>query len=196
MEDTQTHPDEIVALDDSVSREGDDGATRWDVLGVYHSDLSVDAVTLLRKEQRARFRLSEEMRNRQRVQVEAVEDLNRQLTQARQATQEARDAHQRDIDRIGERLMEEAERRDWCSEYDSIVDQINSNLSYELPVRSKDWAITYTVPVTVTVYASGRDAEAAEDSIDASEIKEKMIEAIRYGYSDFDWSDWEAEESD
>lgn len=46
-------------------------------------------------------------------------------------------AHLDDIALIGEILMDEANRRRWCSEYDEIVDVMNARLNVALPERDR-----------------------------------------------------------
>ena len=104
------------------------------------------------------------------------------------------------IEIIGERLNQEAENRGWCDEFDSIIDEVNSNLpgGFQLPTREKEFDVTWTQTVTVTVDCSAtftaRDADEAremaenwEDAVDA----ESIIAAVRYGNyeEDYDGAD-------
>ena len=74
--------------------------------------------------------------------------------------------HRADVERIGERLLAEANDRGWCAEFDTIVDEINGDLYVELPVRERDFEVR--VDVTLTISVSARNAEAAEEK--AAEI--------------------------
>ena len=68
-----------------------------------------------------------------------------------------REMHRADIDAIGERLMKEAERRDWCAEYDTIIDELNVGLNVELPTRERSYTVTATVRVEITLDARDED---------------------------------------
>ena len=54
---------------------------------------------------------------------------------------------------IGERLIEESERRDWCSEFDSIIDDVNMGLPAwgQLPDRTREYTVTWSEEYRVTV---------------------------------------------
>jgi hypothetical protein len=104
---------------------------------------------------------------------------------------------------IGERLLQEADRRGWCDEFDQIIDEVNGELPgpYELPIREKEYEVTWTETFTVTVHRSAtytaksaEDAEemAQEEDIDSSDL----IDAIRNGNweSDYGDNDYEVQE--
>jgi hypothetical protein len=87
---------------------------------------------------------------------------------------EARDAHRRDIATIGAALMEQAEERDWCGIYDEVVQEINANLSVELPLRARDVTIylsdeegTNHYYVSVSISGEEDEADAARQVLDA-----------------------------
>lgn len=98
---------------------------------------------------------------------------------------EAQEAHRRDIATIGAALMSEAEDRDWCEIYDSVVDSLNSELSVELPTRAREVTIYLadddgTSHFYVTVKISG-----GEDEGDAAR---QVLDAVRaYGGVVKDW---------
>jgi len=52
---------------------------------------------------------------------------------------------------VRERLREEAERREWCSEYGAFVDDINRSLGWELLAHCRTTAQTVTATVTFQV---------------------------------------------
>lgn len=104
----------------------------------------------------------------------------------------ARRNHEADIATIGERLMDEAEHRGWCSEYDSIVDDLNRSLHVELPTRNKTWDVCWTVNVTVHQTI---EARTANDAAEMANLDRYMIrEAVDCGSWDYDSPD--IEESD
>lgn len=101
---------------------------------------------------------------------------------------------------IGERLNQEAEDRGWCDTFDSIVEEVNSQLPgpFALPTREREYEVTWTQTVTVTVDCSAtftaRNADEAadmareyEDAVDT----ESIIAAVRYGNyeEDYDGAD-------
>jgi hypothetical protein len=91
--------------------------------------------------------------------------LREQLEEALQARRTAHRAHERDIEIIGEVLMEEARSRSWCSEYDQIVDGLNGRLNISLPIREQDYDVTVTgwmrVPFSYTVIVTAQDEDSA-----------------------------------
>lgn len=51
----------------------------------------------------------------------------------------SREAHRADVAKISEVLIEEADDRDWCEEYDSIIaEQINPHLSVKMKFRTRE----------------------------------------------------------
>jgi hypothetical protein len=89
-------------------------------------------------------------------------------------TQEARRKHEEDIRTIGEALIEEATNRDWCSEYDTVVNDMNGSLNIELPLRQTEVTVSlrvmYDVEITVT-----RQCDDSED-----DVYEKAEENFHY----------------
>ena len=110
----------------------------------------------------------------------------------------------RAIAMIGERLITESNDRNWCGEFDGIIDDVNSALPdwLQLPVREREYEVTWTETYYVTVSRSetvtARNEEHAveliEDCGNASEYD--LRDAISYGNYEFsdDNSDYEANE--
>ena len=76
-----------------------------------------------------------------------------------------------DVERISARLIQESEARDWCSEYDSVIADLNRNLHRPLEVRRRTYLVTteYTVRVEREVDATDEDDaidQASGESID------------------------------
>ena len=118
---------------------------------------------------------------------------------------DARNKHIKDIEIIGEALLREAERRNWCSEYDEVVDNINARLSVPLPERNQErsytvtWTETYTVTVPRSYMTDALDADAAiehaENGRNDDDIAYYLREAVNAGsYTLESDDDWEAEE--
>lgn len=115
-----------------------------------------------------------------------------------------REEAQRAIAMIGERLIQESNDRNWCSEFDGIIDDVNSALPgwLHLPVREREYEVTWTETYYITVSRSetvtARNEEHAleliEDTGNASEYD--LRDAISYGNYEFsdDGSDYEATE--
>lgn len=72
-----------------------------------------------------------------------------------------------DIQHIGERLIQEADDRGFCTDFDDVIASLNGKLLIELPTRRKEYVITQVVQVTrsLTVYA--KDADEAMDNLSA-----------------------------
>lgn len=111
------------------------------------------------------------------------------------------------IETIGQRLIDEAEKRNWCSEFDEIIDEVNAALPgpFQLPTREREynvsWSETYTITVQRHATVTARSEENACDSAselysgeaDDYEIRD-AISCGNYEFSD-DNSDFEAEEA-
>lgn len=105
---------------------------------------------------------------------------------------EGRTKHERDIELIGNALLQEAEDRDWCSAYDDFIEVLNRSLTVELKSREHEYEVEIEVTrkqvqrVTVTVTA--RDEDHARELIndDPSNYYEDQI--MEY--------DWEVEDED
>lgn len=116
---------------------------------------------------------------------------------------QARDEARRAIDMIGERLIQESNDRGWCSEFDDLIDQANSNLPgwLQLPERTREFEVSWTESYTVTVRRSicveaKSEEHACDIAADWDEADDyEITEAIRSGnYScDGDSNDYEAE---
>lgn len=121
-----------------------------------------------------------------------------------QARLEARGA----IEMIGERLIQESNDRGWCSEFDDLIDQANSDLPgwLQLPTREREYEVTWTETYYVTVHRSttvdARNAEHAIELVGDMDIvgdadDSDMRHALSCGNYEFsdDNGDWDACES-
>lgn len=70
---------------------------------------------------------------------------------------------------LGEALLEQAEERDWCSEYDEFADE------WDLPRRKRPYEVT----MKVTVLA--RNDDEAEELVESSVSIESYDEGVEYG---------------
>ena len=100
-------------------------------------------------------------------------------------------AHARDIQLIGESLMEEANSRQWCSEYDEFVSRLNGRLTHDLPVREfeKEVLLTYTVKVSFKVTATNDDDAVTAAQELAEEFLDNADEIHDYDFEDSDVKD-------
>lgn len=95
-----------------------------------------------------------------------------------------RERHADDIDAIGEALIAEAKRRDWCDEYDQVIERLNRRLNVPLPTREdedQDYDVEVTgwirVPFTVTVSVT------AAANADSSDVEDAASEVFQENYS-------------
>lgn len=126
-----------------------------------------------------------------------VENLRRRLAAAEANVAAGKEA----IGIIGGRLINEANNRGWCSDYDRIIEDVNSEVAsgWELPARNAEYEVTWTESFTVTVHRSA--TITARDEDDAIEIAQEydtadrsmLREAISNGnYSHDESDDYEA----
>lgn len=116
------------------------------------------------------------------------EQLERDLDSARTQLH----AYAADADTIGTMLMDEAENRGWCDEYDEFVDSINTRLTtIHLPEREQEYEVevsgTATIGWSHTVTVTARSAEDAvqrveDDPYSFFNADEEAMNAVNYGY--------------
>lgn len=97
-----------------------------------------------------------------------------------------------DFHTVGEALMQEAENRNWCDEYDQFVETVNGQTSLlDLPVREREYEITVTGTailswshnITVTARSVDDAIEMVEnDPSTFFDIDEAATDALNYGY--------------
>lgn len=101
-----------------------------------------------------------------------------------------RDGWRDDFHHQANSLLEEAERRGWCGEYEEFCDNVDQGLRFgEMPRREKEyevsWVATVIVQVPMTRTYTARDEESAEESAkedyDATPESQDIIDAIRAG---------------
>lgn len=121
--------------------------------------------------------------------------------------EESRHDAMRAIAMIGERLITESNDRNWCGEFDEIIDDVNGALPHwlQLPVREREyevsWTETYTVTVrrstTVTARTEEQACEIAADAYVGEADGYELRDALSYGNYEFsdDCGDFEAEEA-
>lgn len=71
-----------------------------------------------------------------------------------------------DLKIIADALLEEAQEREWCSEYDSYVDRVNARTSEPWLQRcARQWAATFTVTVNFTAHVQSDGISAISDHL-------------------------------
>jgi len=90
-----------------------------------------------------------------------------------------RNNYSSDIEKIGERLISEAEDRGWCGVYDEVIEDLNSHLYMELPSRERTFTYRakYTVYVEVEV-ESTNESDAEDQARDLIEERLNEVEGL------------------
>jgi hypothetical protein len=94
--------------------------------------------------------------------------------------------HREDIVLIGNALIKEAVDREWCSEYDDFVDELNKHLHESLPIRTR-W---YDVEVEFTEIRTQRtviQVEATSEAAALAEAQELGDDDPDCYINDYDW---------
>ena len=149
---------------------------------------------------------------REAVLQEQIDTLTRELARANERVEELRNRAgkwERDFMRYAERVMQEAIDRDWCSEYERVVDDIRGNLEIAtIPDREVEvdieWDETYTVTVrrsaTVTLQSGYGEYEieqaARSENGNSDADRSEVIDAVRNGnYESCEYVDDSASEA-
>jgi len=106
---------------------------------------------------------------RLREQQTRAEVAERSLQIVQENRQLSRENHQADIDLISQVLMEEAENRDWCDEYDRVIDRLNDRLNRPLQVRTREFVIDVRVSYETSFTVTARSQEEAEEILTEAE---------------------------
>lgn len=76
---------------------------------------------------------------------------------------------QKHLDTIAQCLLDEAENRNWCSEYDEFADRVNGLLGSEVLLPcSRNYEVTFAVSVTVNARGSDAAQEEAESDLESA----------------------------
>jgi len=121
-----------------------------------------------------------------------IERLNASVSYWEDRYRQEAKRHIEDIKTIGERLIDEADQRGWCDEYDKMVDDLNTKLHLDLPLRNREYevSVSFTVHMNVTVTAhTPEDAQSM-----ANDMIEYELNHLDYCF-DFSCDDnWEFDE--
>jgi hypothetical protein len=104
-----------------------------------------------------------------------TERLRSTISELRQELADAQEVHRQDVARIGEVLLREAKQRDWCQDYDDVVEELNQRLTVALPGRARAWDVSFDVRVTVRVERARGDGDARERAGDIAEDIERAL---------------------
>lgn len=137
-------------------------------------------------------------------QEQRIKDLEAQNEALRQTIRRIESEAVSAIASIGQTLIDESNDRDWCEEFDRLIDQKNSVLPdwLQLPTRSRDWIVTWTdyvsisIPRSTTVTAATIDeaismAQNNDDGFDLDDLRQAYYNG---DCETTDTADWEAEE--
>jgi hypothetical protein len=100
-----------------------------------------------------------------KLDTELRQELARETERADRAERELhalQETHRGDIALIGSVLMSEADDRDWCDDYDRVIERINDRVSVRLPERIKNYSIDIRVSYEFTVDVEAHNQEEAE----------------------------------
>lgn len=129
------------------------------------------------------------------VELEAALDDEKRRSERLNATVQA---CQRDFTRINEGLNEAADRRDFCSEYEDLMEGIAASCErFEFDGRESEFEVTVRVPVTV--YCDISTTVSMSRGADHSDIEEAAVENIESNYSSsnlLDYADSYSAEAD
>lgn len=134
-----------------------------------------------------------------------INDLTQEIADLRERHTRLQEAKNRlaldvahDSEYITEVLTSEAERRDWCDQYDEIIEKINRNLRVvHIEPRTREFEIEVTVTATVsttttvTVTAARHDdavemVKNSNDDIEQQAANALDEEVARAGWDDID----------
>jgi len=92
------------------------------------------------------------------------------------------DTMAKDFKIISDALLYQADKRNWCGEYDDVVDEVNEELSgyYKLEIRERDFDIEITSDITVTETITVR-ARNLDDAIEKAEEEFDLEESVARG---------------
>jgi hypothetical protein len=105
---------------------------------------------------------------RDRVELERVKARLASVEEAFPMEKSRRTTAERAFRHVAERLRAEAIERDWCSEYDEFVEEVNAEIVrmggaggeyLQLQTSERDFEVTVTVSLTMTKTISGKSEE-------------------------------------
>jgi hypothetical protein len=110
------------------------------------------------------------------------------------AANNSRGNHKDDVRRISEALIEEADARGWCSDYDKFVEKLNSRLTVALETREREYEVSATYILKVSTKITARDIDDANDQAGELDLSDYNC-SIRGDYDDIEYQDHDIEEA-
>ena len=93
--------------------------------------------------------------------------LTHALTRANERFDQRDNEFRDSIDTIGARLLQEAEGRNWCSEFNDIVEEVNGDLPvYKLPMREQEYDVEVEVEGRMRTIVRLRITAVSQDEAD------------------------------
>jgi hypothetical protein len=108
-----------------------------------------------------------------------IDTFRETLEETRTQLSNSRSRHEADITLIGDTLLEATE--EYPDGYDDNVDFLNGRITYALPTRNREYAVSYAVTVTFTVNASDADSAQEEARPDMNRIESAIDSFSLYG---------------
>lgn len=93
------------------------------------------------------------------------------------------DQHRADIETISRILITEANDRGWCSEYDTIVERINEQITVPLLKRRQTYQITFTRPAEPQTEQGSFDTPPTREEVEAWVVRNYGNSAVVVGYA-------------
>jgi hypothetical protein len=110
------------------------------------------------------------------------------------AAKNSRNNHQDDVRRISEALIEEADARGWCDDYDKFVEKLNSKLTVALETREQEYEVSATYILKVSTKITARNIDDANERAADLDLGDYNC-SIRGDYDDIEYQDHEIEEA-
>jgi hypothetical protein len=107
-----------------------------------------------------------------KLDTELRQELARETERADRAERELhalQETHRGDITLIGSVLMEEACDREWCDDYDRVIERLNDRLSVKLPLRQRNYNIDVRITYETTFDVLATSQEEAEQMVHNAE---------------------------
>lgn len=87
-----------------------------------------------------------------------IEDQRAELLTLQRRLNDTRTKWAEEIERLGEAMIEAADEKDLCSDYDDFVDGVNNWLTNELPIRQHSYRVRVEFVQYINVEARNEDA--------------------------------------
>ena len=106
----------------------------------------------------------------------------------------SRGNHKDDVRKISEALIEEADARGWCDDYDKFIDKLNGRLIVSLESREHEYVVNATYLLKVSTTIKARNIDDANDQAAELELGDFDV-SIRGDFDDCEYQDHDIEEA-